>query len=313
MPSPDLSGPATRVVDLGGAMLMPGIVDVHAHLMMGGQAELFELRFAPTSSFETLIARVGEAAAKAPEGSWIIGGQWGSDLLPKLNTLEALAALDKASQGHPVLLRDDSYHNRWCNSEALRPPASRPRRRTRTRARSAATRSGELTGMMIEAAAGIVERALGESGHYTPEMDQAAIARSIDTLNSYGVTAFLEAASMKPIMAALKGLDDRGVAYCLGRLLDAGGRARLHVRRRGRRAVRLARAVPRPAREAGLRQVLPRRRAGLQDRGVPRALHARPDPRLLLSRRDHDDRARSDPLARQMRKARAERQDPLRG
>ena len=57
-----LTGASTRVVDLKGAMMMPGIVDVHAHLMMGGIAELFELRFPPTSSFETLIARVGEAA-----------------------------------------------------------------------------------------------------------------------------------------------------------------------------------------------------------------------------------------------------------
>ena len=60
----------------------------------------------------------------------------------------------------------------------------------------------------IEAA--YVERALAASGHYTPEMDRAAVARSISVLNSYGVTAFIDAASMQPIMAALKGLDDRG-------------------------------------------------------------------------------------------------------
>ncbi len=70
--------------------------------------------------------------------------------------------------------------------------------------------TGALTGIMVETAAGLVERALAESGHYTPEMDRAAMARSIATLNSYGVTAFLDAASMQPILAALKGLDDRG-------------------------------------------------------------------------------------------------------
>ena len=51
------TGSSTRSVDLKGAMLMPGVVDVHAHLMMGGQAELFELRYASTSSFETLSRR----------------------------------------------------------------------------------------------------------------------------------------------------------------------------------------------------------------------------------------------------------------
>ncbi|TPI60144.1 amidohydrolase [Mesorhizobium sp. B3-1-3] len=206
-----LMGSATRVVDLKGAMMMPGIVDVHAHLMMGGQAELFELRFPPTGSLETLIARVGEAAAKAPEGSWIIGGQWGSDLLPKLNRLEALAAFDRVSQGRPVMLRDDTYHNRWVNSQALGLAglsASSPDPEKGSIGRDPAT--GALTGMMIESAAGIVERTIAQSGHYTEEMDRAAMARSIATLNSYGVTAFLDAAAMQPILAALKGLDDRG-------------------------------------------------------------------------------------------------------
>ncbi|RRH98426.1 amidohydrolase [Mesorhizobium tamadayense] len=206
-----LTGASTRVVDLKGAMMMPGIVDVHAHLMMGGQAELFELRFPPTASFETLIAHVGEAAVKAPEGSWIIGGQWGSDLLPKLNRLEALAALDRVSQGRPVMLRDDTYHNRWVNSQALALAglsASSPDPEKGSIGRDAG--AGALTGMMIESAAGIVERTIAQSGHYTQEMDRAAMARSIATLNSYGVTAFLDAAAMQPILAALKGLDDRG-------------------------------------------------------------------------------------------------------
>jgi predicted amidohydrolase YtcJ len=206
-----LTGSSTRVVDLKGAMMMPGIVDVHAHLMMGGMAELFELRFAPTTSFETLIARVGEAAAKAPEGSWIVGGQWGSDLLPKLNTLEALAALDRASQGRPVMLRDDTYHNRWVNSAALALAglsAASADPEKGSIGRDAAT--GALTGMLIETAAGIIERTIVLSGHYTDEMGRAAMARSIATLNSYGVTAFLDAAAMQPVLASLKGLDDRG-------------------------------------------------------------------------------------------------------
>ena len=206
-----LSGSFTRVVDLKGAMMMPGIVDVHAHLMMGGMAELFELRVPPTASFETLIARVGEVAAKTPEGSWIIGGQWGSDLLPKLNTLDALAALDRASQGRPVMLRDDTYHNRWINSAALALAglsAASADPEKGSIGRDAVT--GALTGMMIETAAGIIERTIALSGHYTDEMGRAAMARSIATLNSYGVTAFLDAAAMQPVLASLKGLDDRG-------------------------------------------------------------------------------------------------------
>jgi hypothetical protein len=36
-----------------------------------------------------------------------------------MGTREMLAALDKASQGRPVMLRDESLHNRWVDSRAL--------------------------------------------------------------------------------------------------------------------------------------------------------------------------------------------------
>ncbi|HLJ71447.1 MAG TPA: amidohydrolase [Roseiarcus sp.] len=203
--------PAEKSVDLSGRMAMPGVIDVHTHMMMGGQSELFELRFPSHSSLAETCAYVRERAERAAAGAWIVGAQWGSDMLPRLNTAAALAALDEASLGHPVLLRDDTHHNRWCSSEALRRAGVTAATANPNRGeigRDPAT--GALTGVMVETAAGLVERALAESGHYTPEMDRAAMARSIATLNAYGVTAFLDAASMQPILAALKGLDDRG-------------------------------------------------------------------------------------------------------
>lgn len=214
-----LAGPDTKTFDAEGRMVMPGIVDVHCHLMMGGQAELFELRFPNSDRVDAIIEHVRKAASGAKDGGWIVGGQWGSDLLPALNTVEALARLDEASGGRPVMLRDDTYHNRWVNSQAMR-LAGITRANTDPEqgsfGRDPAT--GALTGMMIEAAAGVVERTLAASGHYTPEMDRAAMARSIATLNSYGVTAFLDAAAMQPVMTALKGLDERGelTAWAVG-------------------------------------------------------------------------------------------------
>lgn len=204
-------GGATATVDAGGRMVMPGIVDVHTHMMIGGMAELFELRFPSTSSFETLLERVGAAAAKATEGDWIIGGQWGSDLLPKLNTLEALAELDRVSRGRPVMLRDDTYHNRWVNSAAMKIAGIDKRNGDPDKGSFGRDQqTGALTGMMIESAAGVIERAIVQSGYYDDEMGRAAMARSIATLNSFGVTATLDAAAMEPVIAALKGLDDRG-------------------------------------------------------------------------------------------------------
>ena len=93
--------------------------------MMGGQADLYELRFPSTFGVKEIAERVAKAASGTPAGSWIVGGQWGVEQLANLNTAEALAALDAAGGDHPVLLRDETYHNRWVNSVARREQALR--------------------------------------------------------------------------------------------------------------------------------------------------------------------------------------------
>jgi predicted amidohydrolase YtcJ len=192
-------------------MALPGIVDVHNHALMGGATELFELRFPGSLGLDAIVAEVRKAAEKAEPGQWIIGSQWGADLFGVLNSTEALAKLDEASLGHPVLLRDETYHNRWVNSDTMRlsgitganaDPANGSFGRD--------AKTGRLTGLMIEAASGIVERAAATVGKYTPEMDRRAVTKAVATLNSYGVTAFMDAAAMEPILTALATLDDEG-------------------------------------------------------------------------------------------------------
>ena len=104
-------GPQTRVVDLKGRMMMPGLGDVHNHHTRGGQLDLFELSFQASISFDEILQLVKARASQTPEGEWICGGIWSSELIARLGTMEAKAALDAASLGHPVMLRDDSLHN----------------------------------------------------------------------------------------------------------------------------------------------------------------------------------------------------------
>jgi predicted amidohydrolase YtcJ len=200
---------ATRTIDLGGRMALPGIVDVHNHALMGGATELFELRFPGSLGLDAIVAEVRAVAETTEPGRWIIGSQWGADLFGVLNSVEALAKLDAASVGHPVLLRDETYHNRWVNSETMR--LSGITAESADPANGSFGRDGgKLTGLMIEAASGIVERAAATVGKYTPEMDRQAVTKAVATLNSYGVTAFMDAAAMEPILMALAALDDEG-------------------------------------------------------------------------------------------------------
>src|SRR4029079_4880270 len=67
-----LIGPHTKVVELGGRAVTPGLIDAHSHLGgLGAALEKVDLRAA--TSYEEVVRRVAAAAAKAPAGSWVFG------------------------------------------------------------------------------------------------------------------------------------------------------------------------------------------------------------------------------------------------
>jgi hypothetical protein len=206
-----LIGPWTQVIDLRGKMVMPGINDVHVHALMGGRADLYECNFLPTASFDEILRTVDTHAAKTADGKWIAGGIWGSDLLGKLSSLEARRALDGVSHGHPVILSDDTRHNRWANTRALEaanmtadtpgPPDGEIVKETQ---------GGEPTGVLLEAAGQSVDAAAFAAQENRVEYDLAAARRAVEILNRHGVTAFQEAGTSLSVLAAFRGLDDRG-------------------------------------------------------------------------------------------------------
>jgi predicted amidohydrolase YtcJ len=206
-----LIGSDTEVVDLKRRMAMPGINDVHVHPLLGGRADLYECHFLPTLSVEEVLAAVRADARKAKPGAWIVGGSWGSNFTDKLSTLEALRALDEASEGHPVLLRDDSVHNRWVNSRALELAgidSSTPDPEGGIIVRDEATRAP--VGMLFESAVAAVEHAAEVANPYSLETNVAALARAIEILNSFGVTGLQDAAVSGGVLSAYNHLDAHG-------------------------------------------------------------------------------------------------------
>src|SRR5271166_1621644 len=201
----------TRVIDLERKMVMPGINDVHTHPLLGGRADLYECRFLPTLSLDEVLAVVRADARKAKPGAWIVGGSWGSNFTSKLSTLDALRALNDASVGHPVLLRDDSVHNRWVNTRALELAgidSSTPDPVGGVIVRDEAT--GAPVGMLFESAVAMVERAAQAANPHSLETDVSALARAIEILNSFGVTGLQDAAVSGAALSAYNTLDAEG-------------------------------------------------------------------------------------------------------
>jgi predicted amidohydrolase YtcJ len=112
-----LRGPATRVIDLGGRTVLPGMVDAHAHLLGLGTA-LRNVDLTGTRSYDEVIARVAARARQVPAGTWIIGrgwdqNDWGDTRFP---THEALS---RAVPEHPVALERVDGHATLANARAM--------------------------------------------------------------------------------------------------------------------------------------------------------------------------------------------------
>ena len=214
-------GPQTRIVDLKGRMMMPGLGDVHNHHTRGGQLDLFELSFQTSISFEEILKLVKARASQTPAREWICGGIWSSELIARLGTMEAKAALDSVSPGHPVMLRDDSLHNRWVNSEALQlmgVTAATPDPELGHIVRDPS--SGAPVGLLLEKASAIAEQAAVKAVNDPLQRDVASTRRAVEILNSYGVTAYQDANTTLPMLQALTDLDRQGElnAWCVGSL-----------------------------------------------------------------------------------------------
>ncbi len=196
-------------IDGEGRMVMPGMADVHNHFVFAGRAELYEVSFPPYCSLDDIIERVRDAARQRPAERWIIGGIWGSTLLGEL-TYEARLRLDEAAGGRPVMLRDDSHHNRWLNAAALQAcgiDADTPDPVNGTIVRQAG--SGEATGLLLEAASALVESVVNASIQAEPEANIAAALHALQRLNTYGITCLQEPLSTRMVMDTLKTVAER--------------------------------------------------------------------------------------------------------
>ena len=110
-------GPATKVMDGGGRMILPGFIDSHFHVLLGGNPDV--LRIENGNSLAEIQRQVREFAKKRPELKWIEVEGWNYSAFPhgKLPTAKDLEGL---TAGRPAFLVAYDYHTIWMNREALK-------------------------------------------------------------------------------------------------------------------------------------------------------------------------------------------------
>ncbi|AUG76263.1 Amidohydrolase 3 [Kitasatospora sp. MMS16-BH015] len=113
-----LIGPATTVLDLPGATVLPAFDDTHTHLIAAGDSAQ-DVSVDGARSIAELLDLIRARADRTPPGEWIrTAGHW-----QELNLAErrfpTAAELDTATDQHPVLVLR-GVHNQVLNGVALR-------------------------------------------------------------------------------------------------------------------------------------------------------------------------------------------------
>ena len=202
-------GPATRVVDLNGRMMLPSFQDSHIHTIYGG-INAIRLDMLNLKSPDDYVAATENYAGLHPDAPWIIGAGWDiSNFEPGAPPTREY--LDDAVSDRAVVLMSYDGHAYWVNSKALElagitkdtpdPAGGRIDRDPET---------GEPNGILQDRAMYIVDAYMPE---VSSELSIAGLKHAMSMLNSFGITAIQDATEQGVIprdLDTFRTLDDKG-------------------------------------------------------------------------------------------------------
>lgn len=187
-------GAGTRVVDLRGAMVLPGIMDTHTHFVSGSLMRT-QVALDDAMTPSDVARRIAAYARAHPGAGWILGGNWQYDAFVP-GGLPTKALIDAIVPDRPVALDAFDGHSLWVNSRAL--AIAGITRETPdpkfngvvigTIVRDPAT--GEPTGVFKEGAQDLVRRVIPQP---TRTELLSALRGGIQAANARGVTSVVNA------------------------------------------------------------------------------------------------------------------------
>ena len=202
----------TQVIDLQGRTVIPGISDSHTHMWIGA-LELHGFNLStPEGSItpdepDLLVSKIKEYAASHPSDKVLFGRVDYSTTPPSTPTHELL---DRAVPDRPLVVHHTSEHSVWLNAKALalagitdEPVADPAEEKYIIR-----DASGHPSGVLLEAAVQVMERALGNA--FSQDEKLALVRNAAHHLNSYGITSVVNASGNFQEIQLYGALRDRG-------------------------------------------------------------------------------------------------------
>ena len=204
-------GESTDVRDLGGQLVLPGFIDTHSHLVVGG-GYATALSLETWGTVDDWVQAIADYAAANEDAPLLFGYGFLATTFGPVGPTRQL--IDAIVPDKPVLIMDEGFHAAWGNTAALEAlnitqdtPDPVPGYSYYKR-----DENGDATGYLLEGTAGMAMSALNV---ITEDVIVEGTGIIVDIMNAYGVTSAFDA-------GIIDGADVAGIKRILDRLEKGG-------------------------------------------------------------------------------------------
>ena len=203
----------TKIINLSGAMMTPGIIEGHGHFYGLGLAKM-QLDLSKTESYQDLIDMVSDAVRNSNPGEWILGrgwhqSKWSDNKDDFVKGFQTHDRLSEVSPNNPVWLKHASGHAGFANQNAM--DIANVNRETEFGF------GGEIikdltkkpTGVFNERAQGLISSHI--DNNLSEDSDMRAIELAVKTSLENGITSFHDAGTEKKTIEILREAINRGI------------------------------------------------------------------------------------------------------
>ena len=210
-------GPDTRIRDLDGRMVLPGLFDLHIHALGSGieklqcdlslEAMIEDYGVPPEDLIPEYLSRIERCAANRSGDDWVVGYGWVMDAFGP-GAFASHELLDAIVPDRPVYMESADGHSAWVNGRALEIAgitADTPDPENGKIDRKPGSK--EPLGSLQEHATDLVELIIPPADL---EFRVAGLDYAVQMLNRYGITSIQDAKTFRAYLEGYQALDARG-------------------------------------------------------------------------------------------------------
>ena len=209
----DLITPRTKIINLNGAMMTPGLIEGHGHFYGLGLAKM-QLDLSTAESYAELVSMVSDAIDRSNPGEWILGrgwhqSKWSDNANSFIKGFQTHDSLSKISPNNPVWLKHASGHAGFANQKAMDIAGVSSETEFGFGGEIIKDLSGNPTGVFNERAQGLISKHVDTN--LGKDSDIRAIELAVKTCLEHGITSFHDAGTGSKTITTLRSAIDKNL------------------------------------------------------------------------------------------------------